>query len=62
MDGTDLHKRLVLTSYKETLDRELRPLRNIPDNYPKYLVALDDLPLSSEEGIHQIPIEIHLLQ
>jgi len=51
-----------LTANKETLDRELRPLRNIPDNYPKYLVTMDDLPPSSEEGIHRIPIEKFLMQ
>jgi hypothetical protein len=51
-----------LTPDKETLDRELRPLRNIPDNFPKYLVTLDEIPSSSEEGIHRMPIEPFLLR
>jgi hypothetical protein len=35
-------------------------LRNIPDNFPKYLVTLDEIPSSSEEGIHRMPIESFL--
>jgi len=46
-----------LTPDKETLDRELRALRDIPDNYPKYLVTMDEIPPSSEEGIHRMSIE-----
>ena len=51
-----------LTPDKETLDRELRPLRDIPDNYPKYLVTMDEVPASSEEGIHRMPVEQFLLR
>ena len=51
-----------LTPDKETLDRELRALRDIPDNYPKYLVTMDEIPPSSEEGIHRMSIEKLLLQ
>ena len=51
-----------LTPDKETLDRELRPLRDIPDNYPKYLVTMDEIPASSEEGIHRMPVERFLLR
>ena len=51
-----------LTPEKETLDRELRPLRDISDNYPKYLITMDEIPPSSEEGIHRMPIEKFLLQ
>ena len=51
-----------LTPDKETLDRELRALRDIPDNYPKYLVTMDEIPPSSEEGIHRMSIEKFLLQ
>jgi predicted AAA+ superfamily ATPase len=51
-----------LTPDKDTLDRELRPLRKIPDNFPKYLVTLDEIPSSSEEGIHRMPIEPFLLR
>ena len=51
-----------LTPDKETLNRELRPLRDIADNFPKYLVTMDDIPPSSEEGIHRMPIEQFLLR
>jgi hypothetical protein len=51
-----------LTPDKETLDRELRPLRGIPDNYPKYPVTMDEIPASSEEGIHRMPVEQFLLR
>ena len=50
-----------LTPDKEILDRELRALRDIPDNYPKYLVTMDEIPPSSEEGIHRMSIENFLL-
>lgn len=51
-----------LTPDKETLNRELQPLRDIPDNYPKYLVTMDDIPSSNEEGIHRLSIEQFLLR
>ena len=51
-----------LTPDKETLDRELRALRDIPDNYPKYLVTMDEIPPSSEEGIHRMSFVKFLLQ
>jgi predicted AAA+ superfamily ATPase len=51
-----------LTPDKETLERELRPLRAIPDNYPKYFVTMDEMPPSSEEGIQRMPIEQFLLR
>jgi predicted AAA+ superfamily ATPase len=51
-----------LTPDKETLERELRPLRDIPDNYPKYLVTMDEIPASSEEGIQRMPVEQFLLR
>jgi predicted AAA+ superfamily ATPase len=38
----------------ETLERELRPLANIRDHNPKYLITLDDDPPSSANGIRQI--------
>lgn len=36
-----------------TLERELRPLRRINDNYPKYLLTLDDDPYTDFDGIHK---------
>lgn len=37
-----------------TLERELKPLQQIDDHYPKYLITMDDDPLVSHNGIQQI--------
>jgi len=37
-----------------TLERELAPLRKIPDHYPKYILTLDEDPDSDYEGIQKI--------
>jgi hypothetical protein len=36
-----------------TLERELAPLRGVRDNYPKYLLTLDDY-AGDHDGIRQI--------
>lgn len=46
---------------KNTFDREFAPLRQIKDNYPKYVITLDTLPMS-ENGIRQINAVDFLLQ
>ncbi|MCI5759685.1 MAG: ATP-binding protein [Eubacterium sp.] len=46
---------------KNTFDREFAPLRQIKDNYPKYVITLDTLPIS-ENGIRQINAIDFLLQ
>lgn len=46
---------------KNTFDREFAPLRQIKDNYPKYVITLDTLPMS-ENGIRQINAVNFLLQ
>lgn len=38
----------------ETLQRELKPLQNIRDSYPKYLLTLDEDPEIDYEGIRKI--------
>ena len=38
---------------ENTLERELKPLQEIRDNYPKYLLTLDFI-TADHEGIHQI--------
>jgi predicted AAA+ superfamily ATPase len=38
---------------ESTLERELAPLRQIKDNYPKYLITLDDFS-GNHEGIQQV--------
>ncbi len=37
-----------------TILREYAPLKLIDDNYEKYIVSLDDLPLASQDGIRHI--------
>ncbi len=40
-----------LLSSEEVMSRELRPLKLLSDNYPKYILSLDDLPESDTNGI-----------
>ena len=47
----------------ETLSRELLPFRKIPDNYPKFLLTLDDIPAyANHQGVKQIYLLDWLLQ
>ena len=47
---------------EDTLNRELKPLQNIKDNYPKYLLTLDYLPKTDYNGIKQLNIIDWLLK
>ncbi len=40
----------------ETLDRELAPLKRINDQYPKYILTLDDDPDADYDGIRRINV------
>ena len=40
----------------ETLKRELAPLQALSDNYPKYLLTLDEIGVGSYEGIQHINV------
>lgn len=44
-----------------TFDREIAPLKKVHDNYPKYIISMDELPMS-EDGIEQINIIDFLLK
>ena len=44
-----------------TFARELAPLKAVKDNYPKYIISLDELPMEAE-GIRQINMVDFLLQ
>lgn len=48
-------------STEETIEREFFPLKNIKDNYPKYVVTMEDVWQSSFEGIKHIHIANFLL-
>lgn len=43
-----------------TFEREITPLKKIPDNYPKYIITMDDI-ASNNEGIRQVNIIDFLL-
>ncbi len=50
-----------LLSSEETMKREYRPLELVNDNYPKYLLTLDELPESNTEGIIRMNLRKWLL-
>ena len=39
-----------------TLERELRSLRAVKDNYPKFLLTMDDDPLADDSGIRRLNV------
>lgn len=41
-----------LLASEETVEREFKPLKNIPDNYPKYVITLDDADMSHDGILH----------
>ena len=42
-----------LLASEETIEREFKPLKNISDNYPKYVISMDDVDMS-HEGIEHL--------
>ena len=42
-----------LLSSEETIERELKPLMNISDNYPKYVITMDEVNMS-HDGIEHL--------
>ena len=55
-DGAEIVYVQVAASVRDpqTLDREIRALKNIKDNHPKLLITLDDDPDTKFEGIQKI--------
>jgi len=49
-----------LLASEETVEREFKPLKNISDNYPKYVVTMDDADMS-HEGIEHLNLVDFLL-
>ena len=41
-----------LLASEETIEREFKPLKNIQDNYPKYVITMDDADMSHDGIIH----------
>ncbi len=41
-----------LLASEETIEREFKPLKSINDNYPKYVITLDDINMSHDGIIH----------
>lgn len=50
-----------LLASEETIEREFAPLETIPDNYPKYVVTMDEI-TRSRNGIKHVNIRSFLLQ
>lgn len=46
---------------EDTFEREITPLKRVHDNYPKYIITMDELPLD-EDGIKIINVIDFLLQ
>ena len=40
-----------------TFQREIHPLKQVPDNYPKYLLTLDTLPMEEDGILHENIVE-----
>ena len=49
-----------LLASEETLEREFKPLKNIKDNYPKYVITMDEINMS-HEGIEHLNLIDFLL-
>jgi len=52
--GTTYYQVAATVRDAATLERELAPLRKIPDHYPKYILTLDEDPEAEYEGIRKI--------
>lgn len=48
-------------SSEDTIEREFSPLKSIKDNYPKYVVTMEDVWINSFDGIKHIHISNFLL-
>lgn len=44
-----------------TVERELRPLRAVPDHYPKWLLTMDRHPVASDDGVRHQSVARFLL-
>ena len=61
-NGEKTYYQVAATVMEEsTLARELVPLKRVQDNYPKYIITMDDLP-SDEDGIKVVNVIDFLME
>lgn len=53
-EGEEYYQVAYSVAEEEVLERELKPLDSISDHNPKYLLTMDDEPLTNHNGIKQI--------
>lgn len=61
-EGEEYYQAAYTVMDENTLARELRPLENIKDHNPKYLLTMDFTPFTSHNGIRQINVLDWLLK
>lgn len=61
-EGTEYYQVAYTVTDDDVLERELKPLDSISDHNPKYLLTMDDEPLTSHNGIKQINVLDWLLK
>ena len=56
INGNDKAYYQVALSVRDeaTMNRELAPLKSLPDSFPKYLLTMDNDPVALHDGIKQI--------
>ena len=54
--GTSYYQVAATVRDETTLERELRSLQKIRDNYPKYILTLDEEPDCDFDGIHKMNV------
>lgn len=61
-DGIEYFQVAATVREESTLERELKSLKQIKDNYPKYLLTLDEDPIADYQGIKRINVLDWLMQ
>ena len=61
-DGFTYFQVAYTTREKSTLERELRPLQEVNDHYPKYILTMDIDPIADYNGIKKINVLDWLVQ
>lgn len=61
-EGCEYYQVAYRVDDEEVLERELKPLDSIPDHNPKFLLTMDEEPMTSHNGIKQINVLDWLLK